>query len=141
MPRAPIVIEHIHPRLRLDESALRTLIRHVLAEENGSLDTLNVVLADHDTVLALNRSYLDHDYVTDVLAFDLSDASERIDGEIYVDLDTAAERHDEFGATFEEEASRYVVHGLLHLLGHDDGSPAGKAAMRRLENKYLAAVR
>ncbi len=141
MPSGTIAIEQVHPHLRLHEPTLRSLIRHVAAEEGGTLGTLTVVLADHETVLTLNRTYLDHDYITDVLAFDLSDTPDRLDGEIYVDLDTAAERHDEFGATFEDEALRYVVHGLLHLLGYDDDSPAGKAAMRRLENEYLAAIR
>jgi ssRNA-specific RNase YbeY (16S rRNA maturation enzyme) len=37
----------------------------------------------------------------------------------------------------EDEALRYVVHGLLHLLGHDDATAAGRAAMRRLEDRYL----
>lgn len=141
VPDASIVIEQAHPHLRIDIHVLRQLINHVATEEGNTLGTLSVVLADHDTVLALNREYLDHDYVTDVLSFDLSDTPDRIDGEIYVDLDTAAERHDEFGATFEEEARRYVVHGLLHLIGYDDATPAEKAAMRRLENRYLNAVR
>lgn len=137
---APITIEQVHADLHLDEQLLRQLIRHVAEAERCSLGTLSVVLADHETVLPLNREYLDHDYHTDVLSFDLSDAPDRIDGEIYVDLDTAAERHDEFGATFEEEAYRYVVHGLLHLIGYDDGTPDETAAMRRLEDRYLEAV-
>lgn len=141
VPDASIVIEQVHPHLRIDVRLLRQLINHVTTEEGHPIGTLSVVLADHDTVLALNREYLDHDYVTDVLSFDLSDTPDRIDGEIYVDLDTAAERHDEFGATFEEEACRYVVHGLLHLIGYDDATPADKAAMRRLEDRYLDAVR
>lgn len=138
---ASIAIEQAHPDRLLDEQVLRRLIRHVAAEEQGTLGMLSIVLTDHDTVRALNRTYLDHDYVTDVLSFDLSDAPDRIEGEIYVDLDTAAERHSEFGTTFDEEVYRYVVHGLLHLFGYDDRTPPEKAAMRRLEDAYLAAVR
>lgn len=137
---ASITVEQAHAHRHLDEHLLRRLIRHVAAEEHGTLGTLSVVLADHDTVHTLNREYLDHDYVTDVLSFDLSDTPERIEGEIYVDLDTAAERHHEFSATFEEEACRYVVHGLLHLFGYDDRTPAERATMRRLEDAYLAAL-
>ena len=107
----PLLIEHAHPRLQLDEETLRRLVRCVLAAE----------------------------YLTDVLSFPLADADdETVDGEIYVDLDTAAEQHKAYAVSFEEEARRYVVHGLLHLLGYDDTTDAERAAMRRLEDRYLA---
>ena len=136
-----ILVEHVHPSLRLDVGALRRLVRVVLAGEGRALHYLGIILADHDTVLALNRTYLGHDYLTDVLSFPLNEPDDdggAVDGEIYVDLDTAAERHTEFGGTFEAEARRYVVHGLLHLLGYDDATDEARAAMRVLEDRYLA---
>lgn len=136
-----LLIEHAHPTLRLDEAALRRLVRCVLAAEARPLAYLGIILADHDTVLTLNQTYLAHDYLTDVLSFPLGDEDETVDGEVYVDLDTAAERHADYATTFEDEAHRYVIHGLLHLLGYDDATDAGRAAMRRLEDHYLAECR
>lgn len=138
----PLVIQHEHPSRRLEETALARLIYHVVEAEDGSLVHLSVVLAGHDTVRALNEAYLGHDYNTDVLSFTLTDENTVgvVEGEIYIDLDTAAERHDEFNTSFEREARRYVVHGLLHLLGYDDQTEAGRNAMRTREDKYLAAV-
>ena len=134
-----LLIEHTHPRLRLDEAALRQLVLCIVAAEGRSLAYLGIILADHETVLDLNRSYLAHDYLTDVLSFPLGDdEDDAVDGEVYVDLDTAAEQHEAYAVSFEEEACRYVVHGLLHLLGYDDATDAGRAAMRRLEDRYLA---
>jgi len=136
-----LLIEHVHPSLRLDEAALEELVRAVAAEEGFEIEYLGLILADHDTVLALNRDYLAHDYLTDVLSFSLNDTDDAIvDGEVYVDLDTAAERHAEFGVSFEQEACRYAIHGLLHLLGYDDATPAQKATMRALEDRYLDAA-
>jgi rRNA maturation RNase YbeY len=136
-----LLIEHVHPHLRLDEAALEKLVRAVAAAEGFEIEYLGILLADHDTVLALNRDYLAHDYLTDVLSFSLNDTNDAIvDGEVYVDLDTAAERHAEFGVSFEQEARRYVVHGLLHLLGYDDATLDQKAAMHALENRYLDAT-
>ena len=63
-----------------------------------------------------------------------------LDGEVYVDLDTAQERAPESSASFANEALRYVAHGTLHLAGHDDARDAQRAAMRRLEDRALAAV-
>jgi rRNA maturation RNase YbeY len=59
---------------------------------------------------------------------------------VYVDLDTAAERHEEFDTSFEREAYRYVIHGVLHLVGYDDATASGQDAMRQKENQYLDAV-
>jgi rRNA maturation RNase YbeY len=139
-PPSSISIEQAHPERHLDDEPLRTVLETILTEEDCSLGSVTVVLTDHESVLQLNRDYLDHDYLTDVLSFDLSDGPERVEGEIYVDLDTAAERHVEFETTFEQEVHRYAAHGLLHLIGYDDGTPEGQANMRRLEDRYLSTI-
>jgi len=141
-------IEQPHSSRCLDEGGLRTAIRHVLAEEGATLVHLSVVLAGHDTVRRLNQSYLDHDYNTDVLSFSLRSQETSspnpdkttVEGEVYVDLDTAAERHADFDTSFKREAYRYVIHGVLHLVGYDDATETGRETMRRLENQYLNAI-
>ncbi len=132
-----LVIEQAHPNLRLSEERLRTVVHRVIDGEGAALRYLGLILTGHATVRALGRTYLDHDHDTDVLSFPLSEDDGEIDGEVYVDLDTARERHAEFGASFEEEALRYAVHGLLHLIGYDDADPAARRAMRRREDRYL----
>lgn len=137
-------IEHDHSSCSLPEDTLERLVRHVVDTEGASLVHVSVVLSDHETVRHLNRTYLDHDYNTDVLSFSLrgddDTESMAVEGEVYVDLDTAAERHEEFATSFEREAYRYVVHGVLHLLGYDDATEAGQQAMRKREDRYLDAV-
>ncbi|MEZ4702453.1 MAG: rRNA maturation RNase YbeY [Rhodothermales bacterium] len=132
-------LSHTHASLRLDEARVAGVIAAVLAGEDRSFEALGVILADRETVLDLNRSFLQHDYPTDVLSFliEPDDGASPLQGEIYIDLDTALERHAEFGATFEEEALRYIVHGLLHLIGYDDATEADKTHMHRLEDRYL----
>jgi rRNA maturation RNase YbeY len=140
----PIEVIHAHPSRRLDAPALTALMRRAAAGEGFEIEALSLVLADHATVRALNVEWLDHDYDTDVLSFAMDDdAAERrvVDGEVYVDLDTAWECAEEFGQTPEEEARRYAVHGLLHLMGYDDATPDEKAQMHRLEDRYLDNAR
>jgi len=136
---SPIEIDLAHPSLQVDTRVLEALIWNVLTGEGAEPVYIGVILTDHETVLDLNRTYLQHDYFTDVLSFDLSESEDAhaIEGEVYVDLDTALERHEEFGVSFEEEVRRYVIHGVLHLLGYDDATPEEKAAMHALEDKYL----
>lgn len=130
--------------MSIDRSDVEQAIHHVLEAEGASLTHLSIVLSDHDTVRRLNREYLDHNYNTDVLSFSLQDPDvadpNTVEGEIYIDLDTAAERHEEFDTTFEEETLRYVVHGLLHLVGYDDATEDGQSTMRSKENTYLDAI-
>lgn len=128
-----------HSSRTLDTDRLSELLLRVIEDEGGALEHLSVVLTDHATVHALNRDFLGHDYETDVLAFRMGEGTtKQIDGEIYVDLDTAHERCAEFDTTYEQEAARYAAHGLLHLLGYDDATPDGKAAMRAREDAHLA---
>jgi rRNA maturation RNase YbeY len=137
----PLSIEHAHPSRALDEDTVGALVQHVLEAEDATPVHVSIVLADHDTVRRLNAAYLDHDYNTDVLSFSLhEDDATAVEGEVYVDLDTAAERHEEFDTTFEREAYRYVVHGVLHLLGYDDATEDGQQTMRALEDEYVEAV-
>lgn len=136
-----IVIEDAHPDERtLDAEALRALLARAIEAEGVDLRALTVVLAGRDLVLRLNREHLEHDYPTDVLAFPFAEEEGVVDGEIYVDLDTAAERNEEFGVTPEQEARRYALHGLLHLVGYRDKTEAGQREMRALEDRYLAAA-
>lgn len=135
-----IQVHHDHPAYPLDAEVLVRLLATMIAAEGYQPGEVSIVLTDHATVRALNRTYLNHDYDTDVISFSLAPLAPDIplEGEVYVDLDTAAERHAEFGTSFQEEAFRYVLHGTLHLLGYDDATPADKAKMRALENRYLS---
>ncbi|SHK59538.1 rRNA maturation RNase YbeY [Rhodothermus profundi] len=133
-------IVYAHPSRRLPRRLIRRLVQAVLEGERVRLRYLSLVLADHAVVRELNRTYLGHDYNTDVLSFPLTETPGVVEGEIYVDLDTAAERHAEFGATFTQEACRYVVHGLLHLVGYNDAAPEDRKRMHQLEDRYLQAV-
>ena len=129
-----------HPSRALPHIDLDSLARRVLDGERCGWAYVAIVLADHDRVHALNREYLDHDYRTDVLSFLLERSEDGIEGEVYVDLDMAEINAARFGETYEREVARYVVHGLLHLAGHDDATDGDREAMRRLEDRYLSTV-
>lgn len=117
---------------------VRTLARGVLSDEGVSTAYVGIVFSRRDPIHQMNREFLAHDYPTDVLSFPISDEAEPLEGEVYVDLDMAADRAAEFGETFSREAARYVIHGLLHLAGHEDGTEETRGRMRDLENRYLA---
>ncbi|MEW6305368.1 MAG: rRNA maturation RNase YbeY [Verrucomicrobiota bacterium] len=87
----------------------------------------------------LNEQFLQHEGDTDVITFDYNEPrqSSRIAGEIFVCVDVALRQAKEFHTTWQAEIVRYVVHGVLHLLGHDDLEPAARRRMKREENALL----
>ncbi|MFC2086069.1 rRNA maturation RNase YbeY [Bacteroidota bacterium] len=135
-----ITVTLAHGTLRAPEG-IENQVQAAVSHEGFTIAELGIVLTDHDTVTRLNELHLNRSYVTDVLAFDYSGEmavrSKQIDGEVFVDLDTALERAPEFGVAYDDEVRRYVLHGVLHLMGYRDDKPDGKEEMRRLENLYL----
>lgn len=137
-PSNSIEVINQHQARTVDPEMCSRVLHHVFVGEQVDLDSVTLILGDHNIVRDLNRNYLHHDYETDVLAFVYSEPGEPLEGEIYVDLDTAAERCREFGASFEQEVLRYSVHGALHLAGYRDDDAEGKDLMHLLEDRYLS---
>lgn len=89
---------------------------------------------------SINKEYLSHDRVTDVIAFPFQDGV-GVDGEVYVNLDQARRQAKEYGVQFGNEVRRLLVHGALHLAGYRDSSKRLKEEMRRREDFYLVRLR
>lgn len=88
-------------------------------------------------LLEINKEYLDHDYFTDIITFDNSEEDNQLEGDIYISVDRVRENAATFHTDFDTEMRRVLIHGLLHLAGHDDTSEALKTAMRAKEDEYL----
>ncbi|MDX1739703.1 MAG: rRNA maturation RNase YbeY [Rhodothermales bacterium] len=132
-----VTVHNTHPTERISTTAIRRLVNTLVRRETSSAFEISIVLCDRERHTELHRTFLDRDYPTDVLAFPLGD-SETLEGEVYVDLDTARNRHEEFMCSFESEVARYVVHGVLHLLGFDDKTTESRSAMKKKEEKYVS---
>lgn len=101
---------------------------------------LSIILVDDKKIRELNRRFLQSDRPTDVMAFPLEDEDTGVWGEVYVNGDLAREQASIYGVSFEEELARLIVHGVLHLLGYDDGDENSREEMREREDHYLARV-
>ena len=99
---------------------------------------LLVVLTDDETIRSLNKRFLAKDCATDVLSFIYGD--DDVFGETIISLDRAKAQAEEYRVTFREELGRLVIHGILHLLGHTDGSTAERERMRGKEEIYLSKL-
>jgi probable rRNA maturation factor len=125
--------------LSIDEDRLQAAARAVLTGEGVKNATVSVAVVDDPTIHELNRRYLNHDYPTDVLSFVLARSATKLEGDVIVSADTADSMAKKYGWAPADELLLYVVHGVLHLTGHDDTTPAALAKMRDCERRYLAA--
>lgn len=111
-------------------------IRAVAAQYGFSVGELNYIFCDDEKILAVNREFLQHDYYTDIITFDYTTRT-RVNGDIYISLDTVASNAQMVGATFNHELHRIIIHGLLHLTGQADKTPETKAQMTAKEEDAL----
>ena len=111
-------------------------IRAVAAQYGFAVGQLNYVFCDDEKILAVNQEFLQHDYYTDIITFDYSTRT-RVNGDIYISLDTVASNAQMVGATFNHELHRIIIHGLLHLTGQADKTPETKAQMTAKEEDAL----
>jgi probable rRNA maturation factor len=140
----------------IDKRWLRRLVEQSIAAQGiGTEVELSLLVTDDATVRELNKKYRGKDETTDVLSFalgadDCSDASagfvmppgEMIHlGEVIVSYPKAADQAAERKHSVEDELALLVVHGVLHLLGHDHDKPARRREMRSLEKRVLSVVR
>ena len=115
---------------------VRRWLGAVAVSESSSELSVDFVFTDSDTMLQLNREFLEHDYHTDVITFDYRD-NNVTHGEVYIGVETVRDNARFFKVGFRSEILRVMVHGLLHLAGYGDGDEAGKRVMRDKENYYL----
>ncbi|MFQ6098378.1 MAG: rRNA maturation RNase YbeY [Armatimonadota bacterium] len=104
----------------------------------------DVVLVDEAAIAALNRTHLGRAEPTDVLAFPGDEEDEdgsRLLGEVVVCVDVVRRQSLAFGHSADAELAEVVAHGILHLLGYDDATPAGRHLMARLQRRALAILR
>ena len=144
-------IENRQRALRLNTPEIRRLVGLILADHDCEGCDLTVVFARDRLVRELNASYRDIDRATDVLAFAMCDGEppgadgdpdelERVLGDVVISVDRAIVQARRYRKTTEREILKLVAHGVLHLLGHDHGSPRERTAMRNLENRYLRTL-
>ena len=114
-------------------------IRAVAAQYNFSVGELHYIFCDDDKILAVNREFLQHDYFTDIITFDYTTRT-RVNGDIFISLDTVQSNAEQVGVTFLHELHRIIIHGLLHLTGQADKTPETKAQMTAKEEDALKKI-
>ena len=133
---------HIESDFPFSEDLLKRAVSAALVHQSASVDSeLTIVLTDDARLHELNRDYLGIDAPTDVLSFPASETDPetgaRYIGDILISISRARAQADAAGHPLESEVQLLVVHGVLHLLGHDHAQAEEKAHMWKAQAEIL----
>ena len=120
-----------------NKTGLKQFIEQLFKKERKALVELTYVFCSDEYLLGINKDFLQHDFYTDIITFDLSETPSKIIGEIYVSLDRIKDNASELNTSLSDETLRVLFHGALHLCGYKDKKKADITIMRNKEDYYL----
>ena len=122
------------------KTALKTFIESLFKKEKKKLKQLSYIFCSDEYLLQINKDFLQHDYYTDIITFDLSDSNETV-GEVYISVDTVRDNAKEHRVPVKDELHRVIFHGALHLCGYGDKKKSEITIMRGKEDYYLQLLK
>jgi len=120
-----------------NKNAIRAWLIRTISEENKKPWYINFIFCNDDYLLELNKVYLNHITLTDILTFPFAEQPEIISGDIYISIERVVENAENFGEPKDRELRRVMIHGVLHLLGYRDKTGMEKRKMREKEDYHL----
>jgi len=132
-----VSIANQQSHLPVDTRRVKAAVCAALRAEGVEQAAVSVAVVDDAAIAELHGRYLGEPEPTDVLSFFLECENGHLEGEVVVSAQTAAIEAARFGWSPADELLLYVVHGTLHLAGHEDATREGRNAMRRRERVCL----
>jgi rRNA maturation RNase YbeY len=118
---------------------LKAFINQQCLKEGVHIKTLQYVFCSDKFLLDINTRYLNHNFYTDIISFDLSDKKGQLVGDVYISIDRVKENAKTEGQLYMHELLRVIFHGALHFCGYKDKKPVDVKRMRSMEDKWLKA--
>jgi probable rRNA maturation factor len=131
----------------IDARRLKSVARALLHEVDEEDSALSLSLVNDTEIRTLNREHRGKDKPTDVLSFPMYEPGEeghpegeRLLGDVVISVDTARRQAAEYDAPLQNEIYRLLIHGLLHVMGHDHEEPGERAMMEAEERRLAGAI-
>ncbi len=123
----------------IKESDAIFISKLVQAHQKCEFELIELVFVDEQEITRINNTYLNHNYVTDIITFRLDDGMDNsaIEGTIYCCAQRISEQASEFNQTKKDEFLRVMIHGFIHLIGYSDQTLEEKKTMTTLEDYFL----
>jgi len=119
-----------------NESKYEDWIDSIIESEDKEPGEINYIFCDDDYLLEINKQYLDHDTLTDIISFDYC-IGDLISGDIFISIDRVKDNAQEFDVSFNNELLRVMSHGILHYCGYKDKTQEEQLLMRAKEQEKI----
>ena len=111
-------------------------IQNTITTEHKEVGEISYIFCSDEYLHKINVDHLNHDTLTDIITFNYCEEN-LISSDIFISVDRVKENAVLFKTSFENELSRVMIHGVLHLIGYDDKTDEDKILMRAKEDFYL----
>ncbi|MGQ0561086.1 MAG: rRNA maturation RNase YbeY [Gemmatimonadota bacterium] len=121
---------------------VRKAVEATLAHESIAEASVSVTLLNDTRIRAMNRKYLEHDQVTDVISFPLYERGEKPVGDVYIGFEQVERQASDADVDIPEEVARVAIHGTLHVLGYDhpEDETRTRSEMWELQEEILRTL-
>lgn len=120
-----------------NRTILKNWIKRTIERNNKQLGEISYIFCSDEQLLEINKEFLNHDYYTDIITFDYSEA-DIVSGDLFISIDRIKDNAKTLDVSYQEELHRVIIHGILHLLGFKDKTDEESQNMRLLENECLS---
>ena len=135
------ILNDYNKNISFNSSSIETIIKKILSKYNISDASISIILSNKTLLNKLKKDYFSLNHFTDVIAFNLEEKGEPLDGEVYISIDDVSENSKEYRVDFNDEFKRVIIHGVLHLIGFEDNTKQAKKEMTTLENSYMTFIK
>ncbi|MBO7277207.1 MAG: rRNA maturation RNase YbeY [Bacteroidales bacterium] len=122
-----------------NRTILKKWIEAIINKYEKELGDISYIFCSDEQLLEINKEYLNHDYYTDIITFDYSEA-EIVSGDMFISIDRIKDNAKALKVPYQEELHRVIIHGVLHLLGFKDKTESESQKMRQLEDESLSVL-
>jgi probable rRNA maturation factor len=120
-----------------NRNSMKRFIEEYIKRMGRTVEAINVIFCTDKQILRINNDYLQHDFFTDIITFELSAKGDPLLSDIFISVDRVKENATQFSSTFTNELHRVIFHGILHLLGYSDKTSRQIEEMRKKESDLL----
>ncbi len=132
------IINNFNGDISIENKLIQTLIEKLLTDYRIPQGSVSIILSNKMLLNKLKMDYFGLNQFTDVIAFNLEDKKDPLEGEIYMSIDDIIDNAKIYETSFNEEFKRVLIHGVLHLIGFEDKNKTLKDQMTELENNYMS---
>lgn len=138
-PEISFHFEGTHVQGFCNQKALK-LTKQIISLESKTLGQIQFVFCTDDHLVEINQEFLNHQDYTDTITFDYTEELNSLSGDIFISVDRVRENAEKYQQNMLTELYRVMAHGVLHLAGYKDKTPAEKEIMNEKEDYYLSLL-